>query len=193
MEFLKGLIEIRWHGRGGQGVVTAAKMLAESSLSEGKFIQAFPEYGPERMGAPIRSFTRISPTPIIIHSQVRNPQIVVVLDPTLIGSVDICEGLSSDGIILVNTPGSPGQIRDQLKLKKAKVFTVDATAIAIEKFGKNIPNTPMIGALAKVTNLVKIEALVENFQKAYSEKFKPEVIQGNIEAIKTAYEKVREK
>ena len=192
---MKNLIEVCWHGRGGQGVVTAAKVLAESALSAGKFIQAFPEYGPERMGAPIRSFTRISSQPISIHSQVASPGVVVVLDPTLLGSVDVCEGLLENGTIIVNTPEQPGDIRKILGLddKKliAKVFTVDATKISLETIGKNIPNTPMIGALIKATDILELNAVVEDFRKKYAKKFKPEIIEGNVRAIEKAYNEVK--
>ena len=192
---MKNLIEVCWHGRGGQGAVTAAKVLAESALSAGKFIQAFPEYGPERMGAPIRSFTRISSQPISIHSQVASPGVVVVLDPTLLGSVDVCEGLLENGTIIVNTPEQPGDIRKILGLddKKliAKVFTVDATKISLETIGKNIPNTPMIGALIKATDILELNAVVEDFRKKYAKKFKPEIIEGNVRAIEKAYNEVK--
>jgi len=192
---MKNLIEICWHGRGGQGAVTAAKVLAESALSAGKFIQAFPEYGPERMGAPIRSFTRISSQPISIHSQVASPGVVVVLDSTLLGSVDVCEGLLENGIIIVNTPEQPGDIRKILGLddKKliAKVFTVDATKISLETIGKNIPNTPMIGALIKATDILELSAVLEDFRKKYATKFKPEIIEGNVRAIEKAYNEVK--
>ena len=192
---MKNLIEICWHGRGGQGAVTASKVLAESALAAGKFIQAFPEYGPERMGAPIRSFTRLSSQPITIHSQVSNPGVVVVLDPTLIGPVDVCEGLPEDGTIIVNTPEQPGDIRKMLglddKMASVKVFTVDATKIALETIGKNIPNTPMIGALIKATDILELSAVVEDFKKKYAKKFKPEILDGNVRAIEKAYNEVK--
>lgn len=188
---MEGLIEVRWHGRGGQGAVTASKILAESALAEGKFIQAFPEYGPERMGAPIRSFTRISSVPISIHCQVTNPQVVVVLDPTLLGVVDIAEGVPDDGVILVNTTLNPEDVRKKLKLNGKKIFTVDARSIAIEKIGRDIPNTPMIGALVKATGLISLEGLIKDFREKYSGKFKQEVVEGNIAAIRTAHEQVK--
>jgi len=187
----KELIEIRWHGRGGQGAVTASKLLAEGAIREGKFIQAFPEYGPERMGAPIKSFTRISKTPIVIHSQVYNPQVVIVLDPTLLSVVDVSEGLAKDGTLLVNSSLSPAEIKKQFGINGDRVLSVDATSIAIEKLGKNIPNTPMLGALAKATGLIKLDSLIEGFKKEYLHKFKEELIEANIAAMKDAYQKVK--
>ncbi len=186
------LIEIRWHGRGGQGAVTASKILAEAAIREGKFIQAFPEYGPERMGAPIKSFTRISEIPIIIHSQVYNPQIAVVLDPTLLGVVDVCEGMPDEGILLINSQMEPSKIREEFSITGRRLFTVDATSIAIKTLGRNIPNTPMLGALVKATGLIKLDGLIEGFRQQYSKKFSSEIIEKNISAIKSAYEKVRE-
>ena len=124
---MEKLIEVRWHGRGGQGAVTASKLLATSALAEDKYIQAFPEYGPERMGAPIQSFTRISEIPIKIHCHVTNPSIVVVLDPTLLGAVDVTEGLTEDGVLIINTKDSPARTRDKLNLKGREVYTVDAS------------------------------------------------------------------
>lgn len=188
---MKKPFDICWHGRGGQGAVTAAKILAEAALGAGKFIQAFPEFGPERAGAPVRSFTRISDAPIVSHSPVTNPDIVVVLDPTLIGVVDVTEGLSEQGIVLVNTPRPASEVRAALKLNGRKVFTADATKIALEKIGRNIPNTPMIGALLKVTGVLKQEDLIGDFRAKYAKKFKPEVLAGNIAAIEAAFNEVK--
>ncbi len=188
---MEELIEVRWHGRGGQGAVTAAEVLAESALAEGKHIQAFPEYGPERMGAPVRSFNRISGQPIYIHCQVTNPRVAIVLDPTLLGVVDVSEGVPEDGIIMINTAEAPAAIRKQLNLKGRKLYTVDATSISIAKLGRNIPNTPMIGALVKVTGLITIDGLIKNFRQKYASKFKAEVIEGNVAAIQAAFEQVK--
>lgn len=191
-EFLmKKIIEVRWHGRGGQGAVTASKLLATSALSEDKYIQAFPEYGPERMGAPIQSFTRISDEPIKIHCHVTNPDMVVVLDPTLIGTVDITEGLSEDGIIVVNTSESPAQIRKKLNLKGRKIFTVDASKIALEELGRPLPNTPMIGALIRATGLLKLENVINDIKDKFSGKFSQKIVDGNVNAIKRAYQEVK--
>jgi len=187
------LIEIRWHGRGGQGAKTAALLLADAALGEGKHIQAFPEYGPERMGAPVQAFNRISEEPIRLHCQVTNPSIVVVLDPTLVGSVNVVAGLPEDGIILINTAETPAAVRERLSIKGLRVFTVDASGIAKEKIGRDVPNTPMMGALIKVTNLLDFTKMLEDNKKKLTKKFrnKPEVIAGNLEAIETAYREVK--
>ncbi len=186
--------EIRWHGRGGQGAVTAAKFLAEVALSKDFYFQAFPEYGAERMGAPIQAFTRLSDAPIYIRSAIEKPDVIVVLDPTLIGTVDVLEGLKSDTIILVNTPMSPAEVRKILGLegKKNRVFTVDATKIALETIGRPIPNTPLVGALVKATGLFQLAEVVEGLKVSFGKKFSEEVIEGNIAAIKRAYEEVKE-
>ncbi len=189
---MKELVEIRWHGRGGQGAVTASKILAEACLAEGKFIQAFPEYGPERSGAPVKSFTRVSQKQIVIHSQVINPDVVVVLNPTLLDAVNVCEGLREDGILLINSQDDSKNIRNKLKAGRAKVFVVDATGIALKNVGRDIPNTPMIGALAKVTGIVKLESLKKTFEHEFSTKFKPEIMQGNLNSMEAAYKEVRE-
>jgi pyruvate ferredoxin oxidoreductase gamma subunit len=188
---MKKITEVRWHGRGGQGAVTASKLLATSALAEDKYIQAFPEYGPERMGAPIQSFTRISDTPINIHCHVTNPDMVVVLDPTLIGPVDITEGLAEEGTIVVNTNESPGEIRKKLNLKGKKVFTVDASKIALEELGRPMPNTPMIGALVKATGLLELDNVINDIKKKFAGKFGQKVIDGNVNAIKRAYQEVK--
>ena len=187
----KDFLEVRWCGRGGQGAVTAAKMLAESALDEGKFIQAFPEFGPERMGAPVRSFTRISSKPIVVHCQITEPDISVLLDPTLLDVVDITEGVPKNGIIIVNTADSPAELRQKLGLTDRKIFTVDATGISTKTMGRNIPNTPMVGAVVKVSGAVKLDSVIRNFQQEFSHKFKEEVIRTNIEAIKLAYEQTK--
>ncbi len=185
------LLEIRWHGRGGQGAVTAAKILAESAILDGKYIQAFPEYGPERAGAPVKSFTRISPSPIVIHSQVTEPKLVVVLDPTLLEVIDVTEGLSEDGTLIVNTNESAKDLRSRLGIKGRSIFTVPATDIAIKELKRNIPNTPMIAALIKVTGILDLKKVEENFKRKYSKKFNPEIIEGNLRAMETAFESVK--
>ncbi|MFW6148828.1 MAG: 2-oxoacid:acceptor oxidoreductase family protein [Atribacterota bacterium] len=187
---MKEITEVRWHGRGGQGAVTASKLLATSALAEDKYIQAFPEYGPERMGAPIQSFTRISDKPINIHCHVTSPDMVVVLDPTLVGSVDIVEGLTDEGIIVVNTKESPAQIRKKLQLKGKKIFTVDASKIALEELGRPMPNTPMVGALVKATGLLKLDNVITDIKSKFSGKFSQKVVDGNVNAIKRAYQEV---
>lgn len=187
------LLEIRWHGRGGQGAKTGALLLGEALVNTGKFMQAFPDYGPERMGAPMRAYNRISDEPITIHSGVTSPQVVVVLDATLLGKVDVTEGLPEDGILLVNTPKDPGEIRKKLGLTGCKVYTVDADQISQEAIGRAIPNTPMLGALVKVTGVVNYDDLINDTRAKFTEKFrnKPEIIDGNIKAIERAYQEVR--
>ncbi len=184
-------IEVRWHGRGGQGAVTASKILAEAALLSGKFVQAFPEFGPERAGAPVKSFTRISPHPINTHTQINAPDVVVVLDPTLIGMINVCEGLAKDGILIINTNKTPKEIRGKIRADIGKIATVDATDISIKEFKRNIPNTPMIAALIKVTGILKLEEIMEGFKKQSSGKFSPEIIEANLRAMKTAYVTVK--
>lgn len=188
---MEKMIEIRWHGRGGQGAKTASQLVADAALDEDMFIQAFAEYGPERMGAPIQCFTRISKKPIKIHCHAQTPDVVAVLDPTLVGSEDVTSGMRDDGILLVNTPEAPAEIKKQLPDVKVKVYTVDASGIASEAIGRPIPNTPMIGALTKVTGLIKIDKLKESLRKKFSGKFKDEIIEGNIKAVERAYEEVK--
>jgi pyruvate ferredoxin oxidoreductase gamma subunit len=190
---MDNIIEIRWHGRGGQGAKTAALLFADSAMSLGKNIQAFPEYGPERMGAPVQSFNRLSDDPITVHCGITDPQIVVVLDPTLMATVNVALGLPKDGKLIVNTSKTPQEIRKEINLKGSKVFTVDASAIAMEKIGRNIPNTPMLGALVKVSKLLDFDKMLENTEDKLKKKFahKPEIIKGNIEAIKAAHDTVK--
>lgn len=190
---MKEVFEIRWHGRGGQGAKTAALLFGDAALSTGKYIQAFPEYGPERMGAPVQSFNRISANPIRLHSSIENPDVVLVLDVTLVGQVDLVHGLDPEkGVLLVNTPLNPQEIKTNLNFK-GKIFTVDASNISTETIGRDIPNTPMIGALLKVTNLLSLEDLIEDTQKKLEKKFRnrPEIIEGNLNAIKRAYNEVK--
>ena len=185
------MIEVRWHGRGGQGAKTAAFLLAESLIKQGKFAQGFPDYGPERMGAPIRGYNRISDKPVRHHCDVKSPGIVVVLDPTLIGADDLTAGLRPQGTVLVNTAMAPEAMRKELGLKGGKVYAVDATKIALDEIGKAIPNSPMIGALLKVTDLADIDSMVSIIGKKFEGKFSKAVIDGNIRAMKRAYEEVR--
>ena len=190
----KQMLEIRWHGRGGQGAVTASKVLADAAMAEGKQIQAFPEYGSERQGAPIKAFTRVSDKPITIHSQVTSPDVVVILDSTLIGLVDVTEGLSMQGILVINTPDAPDKMRGTMKLEGRKVYTVDATGISIKHLGKAIPNTPMIGALVKAISEgmpLSIDNIAADFEKKFTGKFHPDIVKGNVQALKEAYGEVR--
>lgn len=188
---MKDLIEIRWHGRAGQGAVTVSKMLAESAMGEGYHVQAFPEYGAERMGAPVQAFTRISKESIIIHSHVENPQIVLVLDPSLIGSIDILEGLDIKGTIVINSTQAPAEIRKTLNVGERKVFTVDANTISLEELGRVIPNTPLLGAFSKASGLVSLKNMEEAVKKQLSKKFPTSVIKANIKALRRGYEEVK--
>jgi pyruvate ferredoxin oxidoreductase gamma subunit len=185
--------EIRWHGRGGQGVVTAGKLLAETALGTGQYFQAFPDYGPERMGAPIKAYTRLSPEPIDLHCQIEEPNVVLVLDPTLLSTVPVTEGLKEDGVLLVNTPQSPSEIREMTSFKTGRVFTVDASHIAIEEIGREITNTPMIGALAKATGLFEIGDLIDQTRKRFTKlMMKDDIIEANVRAMRRAVEEVEE-
>jgi pyruvate ferredoxin oxidoreductase gamma subunit len=187
------IFEIRWHGRGGQGAKTAALLLGEAAIHDGKYIQAFPEYGPERMGAPVQAFDRISDEPLYMHCSVTNPSVVVVLDPSLMEAVDVTAGLPEDGVLLVNTAESPADIRTRVSWKTGKIFTVDASKIAVETIKRDVPNTPMMGALIKATNLMKFESMLEDTKHKLEKKFKnrPEIVEGNIQAIRRAYEEVK--
>ncbi len=185
------LTEIRWHARGGQGAVTAAKMVAELALGQGKHFQAFPEYGPERSGAPIVAFTRVSNDPIQLYCGVENPGIVVVLDESLLGAIDVTKGAPADAVVLVNTELSPAELRKQSKLKGGRLFTIAATRIANETIRRPIPNTPMVGALTRITELFPIENVVEFLRADFGKKFPPKVVEGNISAITRAYEEVK--
>jgi pyruvate ferredoxin oxidoreductase gamma subunit len=189
---MSDLIEIRWHGRGGQGVVTAGKLLAETAMGSGQYFQAFPDYGPERMGAPIRAFTRLSSRPITIHSQIDEPNVVLVLDPTLLGTVPVAEGLKEDGTLLVNTSMSPAEVREATGFRTGKTFTVDASHIAIEEMGREITNTPMLGAFARATGIFDMEDLAEQLRAWFGKKIAAEAIEANVRAMRRAAEEMVE-
>lgn len=184
------LMEIRWHARGGQGAKTASLLLAQAAAMEGKFSQGFPDYGPERMGAPMRGFTRISEKPIQVHCAIYAPAIVVVLDDTLLRAVDVAAGTPEDGLIIVNTVKSGSEIRKISGIEGRRIFTVDATGIAIEEIGRPIPNAPMMGALIKVSDVLSLDAVVRQIKTKFSHGFRPEVLEGNVRAIRRAYEEV---
>jgi pyruvate ferredoxin oxidoreductase gamma subunit len=195
-------IEIRWHGRAQQGIVTAAKMLGESCLRSGKYVQAFPEFGPERMGAPVAAYNRVSDEPIRLHCRVTEPKYVLIADPTLIGmslsggmesSGGVTAGVPDNAVFIVNTPKSPHEMRKELDLKSkgAKVYTLDASKISLESIGRNMPNTPMLGALAKVANIITLDILIDNFKDNYSKKFSSKVIEGNINAMTRGFQEVK--
>jgi pyruvate ferredoxin oxidoreductase gamma subunit len=185
------LTEIRWHARGGQGAVTAAKMVAELALGQGKYFQAFPEYGPERSGAPIVAFTRVSDDPIQLYCGIEHPQIVIVLDASLIAAVNVLKGAPDDVVVLVNSEMSPAEVREHFGLKGGRLFTIAATRIALETIKRPIPNTPMVGALTRITGLFPIEKVVEFLRYEFGKKFPPKVVEGNISAITRSYEEVQ--
>ncbi len=184
-------IQIRWHGRGGQGAKTAAGMVAEVAVSAGKNAQAAPEYGAEREGAPIKAYTRISDEPIRVHDAIYFPNVIVVLDETLLNSENVEEGLLDDGILLVNTKRSAAEIREELGLEGRSIYTIDATGIALEEIGRPIPNTVMIGALLSVTGAAEVEQIEKNIHKKFGAKLSEGMLQGNIKAVKRACEEVK--
>jgi len=186
----KETIEIRWHGRGGQGAVTASKMLAQAALAEGKYFQGMPDYGAERMGAPVKAFTRVSTLPIKLYCQVTEPDIVVVLDPTLLGVVDVTEGLKPDGVLIVNTPKAPEEVRTVTGYK-GKTYTVDATAIAMDALGRNLPNTPMLGAVIRTSQVVTKDQLIRTLRKTLGATMKEKIVEGNVTALEQAFEHVQ--
>ena len=189
---MKNLIEIRWHGRGGQGAKTASLLLADAAFNTGKYIQGFPEYGPERMGAPITAYNRISDTPITIHSNIYEPDYVVVVDDTLLTSVPVTAGLKKDGAIVINTTKTPEQLKEVLKGYEGAVYTIDARKISEEALGKYFPNTPMLAAIVKVAGVMTDEELLEDMKTSFKHKFakKPEVIAGNMKALELALKEV---
>jgi pyruvate ferredoxin oxidoreductase gamma subunit len=186
------VVEIRWHGRGGQGAKTASLLLADAAFNTGKFIQGFPEYGPERMGAPITAYNRISDDRLTIHSNIYEPDYVVVVDDSLILSVDVTSGLKENGAIIINTTKTPDEIRGGLKGYKGKICTIDARKISIETLGKYFPNTPMLGAVVKVSGVMNEEEFLKDMVGSFKHKFakKPEVVEGNIKALDRSMQEV---
>jgi pyruvate ferredoxin oxidoreductase gamma subunit len=190
---MKSMVEIRWHGRGGQGAKTAALLLADAAFNTGKFVQGFPEYGPERMGAPITAYNRISDTRCTIHSNIYEPDYVVVVDETLLSAVDVTAGLKKEGAIVVNSSKSPAELRSLLKGYEGKVCAINAGKISEEELGKNFPNTPMLAAIVKVSGVIPEEDFVKDMEGSFQHKFasKPQVIEGNIRALKRSLEEVK--
>ena len=190
---MNDLIEIRWHGRGGQGAKTASLLLADAAFNTGKYIQGFPEYGPERMGAPITAYNRISDKPITIHSNIYEPDYVVVVDDTLLEVVDVTAGLKEEGAIVINTTKSADYLKSVLKGYKGNVYTIDARKISEEALGRYFPNTPMLAAIVKVSGIMTDEALLEDMKGSFKHKFakKPEVIDGNMKALELALKEVK--
>ena len=190
---MDNLIEIRWHGRGGQGAKTASLLLADAAFNTGMYIQGFPEYGPERMGAPITAYNRISNSPITVHSNIYEPDFVVVVDDTLLESVDVTAGLKSTGAIVINTTKSADYLKSKLKGYEGKVYTIDARKVSMECLGKYFPNTPMLAAIVKVTGIMSDDTFIKDMEGSFKHKFakKPEVIEGNMNAIKMALNEVK--
>ncbi len=187
------LVEIRWHGRGGQGTVTAAKVLADACISGGRHVQAFPEYGPERAGAPLKAYNRISDKELRLHCPVVHPQVISIVDATLLDAIDVTEGATEDAVFVVNTTMEPSAIRNKLKAKESqKVYTVDATKIAIDEIGRALPNSPILGTVARVTGLISLDALLDDVKKSFGKKFSQKIIDGNLRAVTRGYEEARE-
>src|SRR5574344_1054248 len=189
---MNNLIEIRWHGRGGQGAKTASLLLADAAFNTGKYIQGFPEYGPERMGAPITAYNRISTKPITIHSNIYEPDYVVVVDDTLLESVDVTAGLKKTGAIVINTTKDSEYLKKQLKGYEGKIYKIDARKISMETLGKYFPNTPMLAAIVKVSKVMTDEDFLNDMQSSFKHKFakKPEVIDGNMKALEMALKSI---
>ena len=189
---MEGLIEIRWHGRGGQGAKTASLLLADAAFNTGKYIQGFPEYGPERMGAPITAYNRISTNPITIHSNIYEPDYVVVVDDTLLESVDVTAGLKKEGGIVINTTKEADELKKLLKGYEGEIYKIDARKISEEALGRYFPNTPMLAAIVKVSKVMTDEELLNDMQGSFKHKFakKPEVIEGNMKALEMALKSV---
>ena len=187
------MIEIRWHGRGGQGAKTASLLLADVAFNTGKYIQGFPEYGPERMGAPITAYNRISDTAIRTHSNIYEPNFVVVVDDTLISAVDVTNGLKEDGAILVNTSLDVSEIQKMLPNYSGKIYTIDASKISMECLKANFPNTSLLSAIIKITGIMDKETLEQNMLDSFKHKFakKPDVIEPNMEAVRRAWDEVK--
>ena len=189
---MKDLIEIRWHGRGGQGAKTASLLLADAAFNTGKYIQGFPEYGPERMGAPITAYNRIGNTPIRIHSNIYEPDYVVVVDDSLLEAVDVTAGLKPDGAIVINTTKSGNELKPLLNGYTGDVYTIDARKISLETLGKYFPNTPMLAAIIKVSGVIEEKDFLADMEGSFKHKFakKPEVIDGNMKALEMALKEV---
>lgn len=189
---MKDLIEIRWHGRGGQGAKTASLLLADAAFNTGKYIQGFPEYGPERMGAPITAYNRIGNTPIRIHSNIYEPDYVVVVDDSLLEAVDVTAGLKPDGAIVINTTKIGNELKPLLNGYTGDVYTIDARKISLETLGKYFPNTPMLAAIVKVSGVIEEKDFLADMEGSFKHKFakKPEVIDGNMKALEMALKEV---
>ena len=189
----KDTIEIRWHGRSGQGAKTACLLLADAAFSSGKYVQGFPEYGPERMGAPITAYNRISDAPCTINSNIHFPDYVVVVDESLLSSVEVTQGLSPDGAVVVNTSKAPEEIRPLLRGWEGRVCTIDARRISQACLGRYFPNTPMLAAIVQVSRVLEPERFLSDMEASFRHKFatKPQVIQGNLNCLARAMKEVQ--
>lgn len=187
------MTEIRWHGRGGQGAKTAALLLADVAFNTGKYVQGFPEYGPERMGAPITAYNRIDERPIRVHSNIYEPDYVVVVDETLLEAVDVTQGLKKEGAIVINTSRPKGEVLPLLKGYEGRVYVLDAGRISTAALGRNFPNTPMLAAIVKIVGVMPEKEFLEQMESSFRHKFasKPEVIKGNMKALEMALEEVQ--
>lgn len=191
---MDNMIEIRWHGRGGQGAKTASLLLADAAFNTGKYIQGFPEYGPERMGAPITAYNRISSSPIRLHSNIYEPDYVVVVDDTLLESVPVTEGLKETGAIIINTTKTADELKPLLNGYSGKVYTIDARKVSEEALGKYFPNTPMLASIVKVSGIMTEQEFLDDMKGSFKHKFakKPEVIEGNMKALELALEEIKQ-
>lgn len=188
------IIEIRWHGRGGQGAKTACMLLADAAFTSGKYVQGFPEYGPERMGAPITAYNRISDERCDVHSFIYEPDYVVVVDESLLEAVDVTAGLSEQGAIIINSERAPAELRPMLRGYAGRVCTIDARRISEALLGSYFPNTPMLAAAVKVSGVIEPDSFMRDMEIAYRHKFaaKPQVIGKNLTCLKQSMEEVRE-
>lgn len=190
---MKDVVEFRWHGRGGQGAKTAALLLADVAFKTGKYVQGFPEYGPERMGAPITAYNRIGDNEIRVHSNIYHPNFVVVVDEGLLESVDVAKGIKDGGAVVVNSSRSPEEVRNEIRNFDGKVYTIDAKKVSVSCLGKYFPNTPMLAAAVKISGVMEKDEFLREMEASFMHKFasKPEVIEGNMNALKMAFEEVK--
>lgn len=190
---MKDVVEFRWHGRGGQGAKTAALLLADVAFKTGKYVQGFPEYGPERMGAPITAYNRIGDNEIRVHSNIYHPNFVVVVDEGLLESVDVAKGIKDGGAVVVNSSRSPEEVRNEIRDFDGKVYTIDAKKVSVTCLGKYFPNTPMLAAAVKISGVMDKDEFLREMEASFMHKFasKPEVIEGNMNALKMAFEEVK--
>lgn len=191
---MSNMVEIRWHGRGGQGAKTASLLLADAAFNVGKYVQGFPEYGPERMGAPITAYNRISDERSPLHSNIYEPDYVVVVDPTLLTAVDVTSGLKKDGAIIINSSKAPGELKELLEGYEGRVYTIDASTIAEEELkNRSFSNTSMLGAVVKVSGIIPEEELMKDMLGSMQHKFasKPHVIESNMKALERGMKEVK--